>query len=84
MLKKYPEIKLVISDYRMGEMNGVEFIKLAKSEFPDKAYFLLTAFSDTSEIKDALDEKYLDGYFEKPMNRNEIRKSLDQALAVLK
>ncbi len=83
-LRHNHSIKLVISDYRMAEMNGVDFVKLAKTNHPEKAYFLLTAFGDTDEIADAIDSKFLDGYFEKPMNREEIRKSLDRALTELK
>jgi len=34
----------VISDMRMPEMNGIEFITKAKNEFKNIAYFILTGY----------------------------------------
>ena len=36
VLAKESGIVVVISDMRMPEMNGIDFIKIAKSQFPDK------------------------------------------------
>ena len=34
MLFAFPEIKIVISDMRMPGMSGIEFISIAKREYP--------------------------------------------------
>ncbi len=38
-------IQLVISDYRMPEMNGVEFLKRVKELYPDTIRIILSGYS---------------------------------------
>jgi len=39
-------VDVIISDYRMPEMNGLEFLALARKVAPDVPAFLVTAFPD--------------------------------------
>lgn len=72
-----PDVYAVISDMKMPEMNGIEFIKKANSKYPEKKYFILTGFSITDEIKQALDEGLILEYFQKPFNKALIQSSID-------
>jgi response regulator RpfG family c-di-GMP phosphodiesterase len=81
-LRAHPEIVIVISDMKMPGINGIEFIKLAKVEFPNIVYFILTGFDITPEIEDALSSKLIHRYYSKPFNVNEIEDSINQAMSL--
>ena len=80
LLKKNPHTAVVISDMKMPGMNGIEFIKLAKKEFPEISYFILTGFDITEEIADALNERLIHKYFRKPFNMKEIESAITEIL----
>jgi len=75
-LEKDPEIKLVISDMKMPEMNGLQFIKLSTERFQNKKYFMLSGFAITEEIQNAIDSNLICNYFQKPANFEEIDNAL--------
>lgn len=75
-LRSHPEIKVVISDMRMPGINGIEFVSMAKKEFPTIAYFILTGFAITDEIAHALESKLILHYFSKPFNKTEIEAAI--------
>lgn len=84
ILKNNPEIDVVVSDMKMPEMNGIEFIKIAKSNFPSLYYFILTGFDITDEIKTAIEDKLIVKYFKKPFNINDIKNTINKSLENLK
>ncbi|MFY0254771.1 FAD-dependent oxidoreductase [Chitinophaga sp. 30R24] len=59
-------IALFISDQRMPEMEGVDFLQQAMEIFPAAKRVLLTAYSDTSAAIKAINELRLDYYLMKP------------------
>ncbi len=59
-------IALFISDQRMPEMLGVEFLEKAKAIFPLAKRILLTAYSDTNAAIKAINDVQLDYYLMKP------------------
>ena len=66
-IKKNGEtIALFISDQRMPEMLGVEFLEKAKGIFHDAKRVLLTAYSDTEAAIKAINDVQLDYYLMKP------------------
>jgi two-component system response regulator (stage 0 sporulation protein F) len=74
-LKAHRDIRIVISDMNMPGMNGLEFVRMAKEEFSDIAFYILTGYDITEEIKNALDKRLIDKYFRKPLNAKEIELS---------
>lgn len=64
--KKGEEVALFISDQRMPEMLGVEFLERARPFFPGAKRVLLTAYSDTDAAIKAINDVQLDYYFLKP------------------
>ncbi len=64
--KKGETVALFLSDQRMPEMIGVEFLEQAKKIFPDAKRVLLTAYSDTDAAIKAINEVQLDYYLLKP------------------
>ncbi len=68
----HSEIIVVFSDMRMPVMNGVEFIRKAKSKYDNIYYFILTAFDYDDDIQQALDESLIEQCLQKPFNKNQI------------
>jgi YesN/AraC family two-component response regulator len=66
---------------KMPGMNGVEFIRKAKQEYPYISYYILTGFDITEEIAEALREGLINKYFRKPFNIREIETTLREALS---
>jgi len=60
------DIALFISDQRMPEMPGVDFLQKAVKIFPDAKRVLLTAYSDTDAAIKAINDVQLDYYLMKP------------------
>ncbi|WP_109830227.1 response regulator [Reichenbachiella versicolor] len=63
---KGESIALFISDQRMPEMLGVDFLEKAKEIFPEAKRILLTAYSDTDAAIKAINDVQLDYYLMKP------------------
>jgi len=76
ILRKNQNINVLISDMRMPGMNGIDFIRQAKVDFPTIICFILTGFDITEEITEALDSKLIHRYFSKPFKIDEIERSI--------
>ena len=63
---KGENVALFLSDQRMPEMLGVDFLEKAKQLFPEAKRILLTAYSDTEAAIQAINEVQLDYYLMKP------------------
>ncbi|MGF1636155.1 MAG: FAD-dependent oxidoreductase [Cyclobacteriaceae bacterium] len=59
-------VALFLSDNRMPEMQGIDFLEKAKEIFPDAKRILLTAYSDTEAAIKAINDIQLDYYLLKP------------------
>lgn len=65
---KNETVALIISDQRMPEMEGVDFLARAKEIYPDSKSVLLTAYSDIEAAIRAINLIKLDYYLLKPWN----------------
>lgn len=77
ILEEHSKVSVVISDMRMPEIDGIEFITIAKAKFPAIRYFILTGYDINKEISSALDSGLIDAYFKKPFNTVEIVSSIN-------
>ncbi|WP_351225781.1 FAD-dependent oxidoreductase [Streptomyces sp. NPDC002133] len=59
-------VAVMIADYRMPAMNGVQFLETAMDLFPQARRVLLTAYADTGAAIDAINVVDLDHYLMKP------------------
>jgi thioredoxin reductase (NADPH) len=59
-------VAVILADYRMPEMNGVEFLEQAMDIYPGARRALLTAYADTGAAIDAINVVDLDYYLLKP------------------
>src|SRR5262245_41102655 len=60
------ELALVISDIKMPQMDGLEFLKAVKKVFPDSPRILLTKYGDKQNAIEAINDIGLSYYLEKP------------------
>ncbi len=76
------EIKLVITDQRMPEMTGIEFLEKIIPEFPNAIRMILTGFSDVGVIIEAINSGRVFRYITKPWDENELRMTIENAKQV--
>ncbi|MCW2887925.1 MAG: fused response regulator/thioredoxin-disulfide reductase [Streptosporangiaceae bacterium] len=62
------QVALMLADYRMPQMNGIQFLEAAMDLFPLARRVLLTAYADTEAAIDAINVVDLDHYLLKPWN----------------
>jgi thioredoxin reductase (NADPH) len=60
------EVAVIVADYRMPGMNGIEFLERAMELYPMARRVLLTAYADTGAAIDAINVVDLDHYLLKP------------------
>ena len=73
-------VSLIISDQRMPQMTGAQFLEKAKEIFPDAIRFLLTGYSDMEAIVDAVNKGEIHRYLNKPWNDDDLLLQVRQAL----
>jgi thioredoxin reductase (NADPH) len=59
-------VAIIVADYRMPGMNGIEFLEHAMDLYPNARRVLLTAYADTGAAIDAINVVDLDYYLLKP------------------
>jgi thioredoxin reductase (NADPH) len=59
-------VAMILADYRMPQLNGIEFLERAMDIYPGARRALLTAYADTSAAIDAINVVDLDYYLLKP------------------
>ena len=69
---KENEPDIIISDFVMPEMNGLEFLTEAKKLYPDTCMILLTGYADKENAVRAINEVGLYKYIEKPWDNDDL------------
>ncbi|MDW7693644.1 adenylate/guanylate cyclase domain-containing protein [Flammeovirgaceae bacterium SG7u.111] len=78
-LLKEHEVHLIISDQRMPEMTGVQFLEKTLPMYPEAIRMVLTGFSDVEAIIDAINKGKVFRYITKPWDENELRMTIENA-----
>src|ERR1700750_380604 len=60
------QVAVLVADFRMPDLNGIEFLERAMDIYPYARRVLLTAYADTSAAIDAINVVDLDHYLLKP------------------
>ena len=79
-LKNTEPIQLVVSDYRMPGMNGVDFLKEVCELRPDTVRIVLSGYADTAAIVEAINEGQIYKFIPKPWNDDELKVTISKAL----
>ena len=73
-------LDLVISDYLMPEMNGIDFLLEVKRLHPFSTRVLLTGYADKENAIKAINEVGLYQYIEKPWDNEELKLVIQNGL----
>ncbi len=73
-------VDLIISDMRMPEMDGAQFLAIAAKKWPDVIRILLTGYADLSSAIQAINEGSIYKYISKPWEENDLKTSVRNAL----
>lgn len=73
---------VVISDQRMPEMTGVEFLRQVKDFAPQTVRILLTGYSDLASIVGSINDGEVFRFISKPWDNAEIQKTIGEAAAI--
>lgn len=74
-------IDVVVSDLKMPQMSGIEFIKEIKEINPDQNCILLTAYYEPHLLTDPEIKSIIHKYVVKPFKKNTLKEIIEQASA---
>lgn len=77
---KENEVDLVITDYNIPYLNGIDLTLLIKSTFPKIKVLLLTMVEDAPNIRGAI-KAGVNGYILKKTGRDEIEKAIERIMS---
>jgi response regulator RpfG family c-di-GMP phosphodiesterase len=75
------QFDLVIADYKMPEMNGIEFLKQFRQLQPDASRILLSGEADINALIRLVNETHIYRFLSKPWEKQELLSSISHALA---
>ena len=73
-------VDVVVTDLMMPEMDGMMLLDWVQAEYPDVIRVVLSALSDTASILEAINNGSVYRYIVKPLNREELKITVRQAL----
>ena len=74
-------VDLVLSDFRMPEMNGVAFLRRVRELQPNAARIIISAFADKEGIISAINDAAIYRFIAKPWDPVELKETIGAALA---
>ena len=77
-------IDIIITDQRMPNMTGVEFLEKVLEKYPDPMRILLTGYADMNAVVDAVNKGKIFHYLSKPWNEEELDMTIKRAYEVYK
>lgn len=73
------EVAVIISDQRMPEMKGTEFLSKTVPQFPDTVRIILTGFTDVEDLVEAINAGQVYRYITKPWDPDELKQVVHRA-----
>jgi response regulator RpfG family c-di-GMP phosphodiesterase len=73
------QVHIIITDQRMPEMTGVEFLEKVIEKFSDPMRILLTGYADMGAVVDAVNKGKIFHYITKPWNEEELDLTINRA-----
>jgi two-component system NtrC family sensor kinase len=82
IVEQQPDIQVIVSDYRMPGMSGVEFLARSAQINPDTMRIILSGFADTNAMLEAINIGHVFKFVPKPWNDEELCATVAQAVEV--
>lgn len=76
------DIQIIITDQRMPEMTGVEFLEKVIEIKPDPMRILLTGYTDMGAVVDAINKGKIFHYLNKPWREEELTETISRAFEI--
>ena len=80
VLEEEEGIRMVVSDYRMPGMNGVEFLHQVNEKWPETMRIVLSGYADTAAVVEAINQGRIYKFIPKPWNDEELLSTISAAL----
>lgn len=81
---KENNIEIIITDQRMPNMTGVEFLEMVLQLNPDPMRILLTGYADLNAVIEAVNKGKIFHYLSKPWNEEELDMTILRAYDIYK
>lgn len=72
-------VQVIVSDQRMGDMNGTEFLTRVRDLYPDTIRMVLSGYTDLATITEAINRGAIYRFLTKPWNDDELREHIRAA-----
>jgi len=73
------DVQVIISDQRMPEMSGTEFLSRVKDLYPDTIRIVLSGYTDLKSVTDAINQGAIYRFLTKPWDDEQLRQVISQA-----
>ncbi|MDD2335713.1 MAG: response regulator [Geobacteraceae bacterium] len=80
ILSNLSPVQVVVSDYRMPQMNGVELLRTVREKWPETVRAVLSGYADTEAIVSAINDGQIYRFIPKPWNDTELRMTIATAV----
>ena len=77
-------IEIIVTDQRMPNMTGVEFLEKVLEKYPEPMRILLTGYADMNAVIDAVNKGKIFHYLSKPWNEEELDGTIQRAYDIYK
>lgn len=73
------EVGVIVSDQRMPEMSGVEFLSRVKDLYPSTVRMVLSGYTDLASVTDAINRGAIYKFLTKPWDDVQLRADIEEA-----
>ncbi|HEB55981.1 MAG TPA: response regulator [Gammaproteobacteria bacterium] len=79
VLQEHPDVGVIISDQRMPEMTGIEFLARVREACPDTVRIILSGYTDLNTVTEAINEGAVYKFLTKPWEDDLLRANVEEA-----
>lgn len=80
LIESGEKLAVIISDFKMPDMDGNKFLSIVRDITPDTSRILLTGFADINVAVDAINNGNIFRFLTKPVSINQVIRSIEDAL----
>jgi FixJ family two-component response regulator len=74
------DVQLVISDQRMPDISGTEFLEKVKDDFPNAIRTIISGYTNVNSITESINKGHIYKFFYKPWDDNNLRLEIKQCI----
>lgn len=82
VLGRVQPVHVVLSDYLMPGMNGIEFLRIVSRDWPRTVGIVISGFADVPAVKSALEKDDLFTFIPKPWKAEVLQRAVAEAVAL--